>query len=218
MDIKDKARAAHGSLHKACLPFACCLTFLFVPPFLQAQEQLQSMFNGTWVINEALSDDTDKQVEKAIKEAGGKARTKKKGKGRYKGGPPEQALYDHVSYDEILRFHYQSPEFTLEYEEGFTRVFHSDGRRRSASVSGGERRKRSDFAFASWSEDGSKLYVESRPRDGGRTNEVYTLQRTADGALLLKVELELRPLLFSGPVYVKRVYQREGAGSASSPR
>ena len=57
MDIKDKARAAHGSLHKACLPFACCLTFLFVPPFLQAQEQLQSMFNGTWVINEALSDE-----------------------------------------------------------------------------------------------------------------------------------------------------------------
>ncbi len=56
-------------------------------------EQGNPAFNGVWVINEELSDDTDKQVEKAIKDSGGKVgRTKKKGKGRYKGGPPEQAM------------------------------------------------------------------------------------------------------------------------------
>lgn len=165
-------------------------------------------FNGVWVINEELSDDTDKQVEKAIKESGGKVgRTKKKGKGRYKGGPPEQAMYDHISYDEILNFQYNMPEFRLTYEEGFERVFHSDNRRRTASASGTPSGERKDFAFASWSGT-NKLFVESRPRDGGRTSEVYTLLKSESGETLLQVELNLNPLLFSGPIYVKRFYQR----------
>ena len=166
-------------------------------------------FIGTWVINEELSDDTDKQVERAIKDAGGKVgRTKKKGKGRYKGGPPEQAMYDHISYDEILDFQYQDPEFRLTYAEGFSRVFHSDGRRRSVSARGKPRREREDFAFASWSGP-NKLFVESRPRDGGRTSEVYTLKKSQAGEILLYVEMELRPLMFSGPIHLKRVYQRK---------
>jgi len=165
-------------------------------------------FNGVWVINEELSDDTDKQVEKAIKASGGKVtRTKKRGKGRYKGGPPEQALYDHISYDDVLHFHYQSPEFRLSYDEGFERVFHSDGRRRSASASGIPRSERKDYAFASWS-DSNKLFVESRPRDGGRTNEIYSLEKSESGEDLLRVELKLNPLLFSGPLNIVRVYQR----------
>ncbi len=166
-------------------------------------------FNGVWVINEELSDDTDKQVEKAIKAAGGKiGRTEKKGKGRYKGGPPEQALYDHISYDEILRFQYSSPEFRLRYEEGFERVFYSDGRRRTVSASGVPRGEREDFAFASWSSDANKLYVEARPRDGGRTNEVYSLVRSETGEELLRVELKLNPLMFAGPLNIVRIYQR----------
>ena len=195
-----------------------CLLGLLPAGAAFAEDRADTAFNGTWIISEELSDDTDKQVEKAIKEAGGKPRSKKKGKGRYKGGPPEQAMYDHISYDEVLRFQYQSPEFRLEYEEGFTRVFHSDGRRRSASASGRDRRERTDFAFASWSDDGNTLYVESRPRDGGRTSEVYKLARGADGSEQLQVELVLKSLLFSGTVRIKRVYLRQGARQPGSSR
>ncbi|NKB37266.1 MAG: hypothetical protein GKR93_08860 [Gammaproteobacteria bacterium] len=172
-------------------------------------EQGNPAFNGVWVINEELSDDTDKQVEKAIKDSGGKVgRTKKKGKGRYKGGPPEQAMYDHISYDETLTFQYDTPEFKLIYEEGFQRVFHSDGRRRSVSARGKPRGEREDFAFASWSGP-NKLFVEARPRDGGRTNEVYTLKKSSEGQLLLHVELKLTPLLFSGSVHINRYYEKQ---------
>src|SRR5690606_12127565 len=65
---------------------------------------VQAAFNGQWVINEKLSDDTDKQVEIAIIAAGGRAQ--RGGKGRYRGGPEEHALYDHISYDEVLEFNY----------------------------------------------------------------------------------------------------------------
>jgi hypothetical protein len=185
------------------------LSFMFIYPFSVIAEEDHSAFTGVWYINEEFSDDTDKQVEEAIKEAGGKiGRTKKKGKGRYKGGPPEQALYDHISYDEILHFDYDPPEFRLRYEEGFERVFHSDNRRRSASARGSAKRERKDFAFASWS-GANKLFVESRPRDGGRTSEVYTLVKSSQtGEVLLQAELNLNPLLFSGPIYIKRIYQR----------
>ena len=181
--------------------------FLITCPVFVSADDGNPAFNGTWLINEALSDDTDKQVEKAIKAAGGKiGHSKKKGKGRYKGGPPEQALYDHISYDEILRFQYNSPEFRLIYAENFERVFHSDGRRRTASASGVPRAERKDFACASWS-GVNKLYVESRPRDGGRTNEVYTLEKSESGEDILRVELTLNPLMFAGPLHIVRIYQ-----------
>jgi hypothetical protein len=187
------------------------MAFLIVCPVFVAADDGNPAFNGVWVINEELSDDTDKQVEKAIKASGGKiGRTKKKGKGRYKGGPPEQAMYDHISYDEILRFQYSEPEFRLIYDEGFERIFHSDGRRRTASASGTPRAERKDFAFASWS-GSNKLYVEARPRDGGRTNEVYILQKSETGEDLLRVELKLSPLMFAGPLNIVRIYQRSSA-------
>ncbi|MBT7952037.1 MAG: hypothetical protein HN764_10465 [Gammaproteobacteria bacterium] len=189
--------------------FSAMLGLLSIYPAFVSADGIPE-FNGVWVINEELSDDTDKQVEKAIKDSGGKVgRTKKKGKGRYKGGPPEQAMYDHISYDEILHFQYQEPEFRLTYAEGFERIFHSDNRRRSASARGSSRSERKDFAFASWSST-NKLFVESRPRDGGRTSEVYTLIKSDSGKDLLQVELNLNPLMFSGPLYIKRVYNREG--------
>jgi len=179
------------------------------PVFAGAAGEGNPAFNGVWVINEELSDDTDKQVEKAIKDAGGKVgRTAKKGKGRYRGGPPEQALYDHISYDEVLHFQYNSPEFRLRYGDGFERVFYSDGRRRTVNASGVPRSERQDFAFASWSSDLNKLYVEARPRDGGKTYEVYTLVNSTAGEKLLRVELELNPLMFAGPLHIVRIYQR----------
>ena len=79
---------------------------------------------GAWVINEELSDDTDKQVERAVKDAGGKIRSKKKGKGRHRGGPEEQELYDRISYDEVLTIQYTEPEFRFIYADEFERVFY----------------------------------------------------------------------------------------------
>ena len=55
------------------------LSILVLVPGLSRGEAPGAAFAGTWVVNEELSDDTDKQVEKAIKAAGGKVtRTKKK--------------------------------------------------------------------------------------------------------------------------------------------
>ena len=47
-------------------------------------------FNGSWVINESLSDNTDDAVEAAIKEAGGKVKRRflrKRPEDFYRGGP-----------------------------------------------------------------------------------------------------------------------------------
>lgn len=158
---------------------------------------------GYWVINDELSDDTDSQVEKAIKAGGGRLpHTDKKGKGRYKGGPSDQRLYDHISYDEVLRIQDNEPQFRFSYEDGFERVFYSDNRGRSVSASSLQSGVRKDYSFASW--EGNKLIVESRPLDGGHTLETYTLD--PDGRL--RVVLHLKPLMFPGHIDIVRVYDR----------
>jgi len=173
-------------------------------PTMHAQEtEIHSAFNGEWIFEEELSDDTDEQVEKTIKKAGGRA-TKKKGKGRYKGGPEEQAIYDHISYDEMLTIIYKQPEFRLTYDEGFNRVFHTDGRGRSVSASGKSAGDNKDFSFSSWVNE-NKFIVESRPRDGGSIAETYLL--SADGNQLT-VELHLEPLSFRYPIEIIRVYKK----------
>jgi hypothetical protein len=171
-----------------------------------AQQQGQSAFNGHWVINEKLSDDTDYQVEVAIKKAGGRIQGGgNQGKGRYRGGPAEHALYDHLSYDEVLDFHYAEPEFRLAYDGGFERVFYSDNRRRVISASGTSTHDNQDFSFASW--DGDRLLVESRLRDGGWIFETFLLETTETGQLL-KVILELKPSSFAEPINITRIYNR----------
>ncbi len=166
--------------------------------------EVWSGFNGSWRINEELSDDTDEQVELAIREAGGRPpRTAKEGKGRYRGGPPEHALYDHISYDENLEFNYIPPEFHLRYDYGFERVFHSDNRKRVVSASGSIAGDNQDFSFASW--DGYTLLVESRPRDGGWTLERYELLN--DG-LQLKATLQIKPSSFAFPINITRIYDK----------
>jgi len=160
-------------------------------------------FNGVWVFNEGLSDNTDRQVEKAIKKAGGKVRRpKNKGKHRYKGGPAEQELYDHLAYGEILNFSHKAPEFVFRYQENFARIFYSDGRSRTVSASGAG--KREDYSFAAW--DGNTLYIEARPRDGGATSEVYSLQLNGEQ---LRVELQLKPVSFGVPVEITRIFDRQ---------
>jgi len=161
----------------------------------------RTFFNGNWVINEELSDDPDERVERAIKDGGGKVRSKKKGKGRHRGGPANQALYDHLSYDESLDFQYEEPEFHLGYDEGFERVFYSDGRSRSVSAYSNE--PRSDYSFADW--EGDVLYVESTPLDAGHILETYQL---LENGQQLQLELVLRPSTFIAPITIKRVFDR----------
>ncbi len=164
----------------------------------------QAAYTGRWILNEKLSDDTDRQVEISIREGGGKPDSGgRRGKGRYKGGPPEQALYDHLSYDEVLEFHYTEPEFRLVYEQDFERVFYSDNRKRVVSASGKAASDKQDSSFASW--DGDKLLVESRPRDGGWINETYELIPVTGQ---LRVILELKPSSFGEPINIVRIYDR----------
>ena len=188
------------------------LNFIFLTgsiPLWAQDNEIWTGFNGAWKVNEELSDDTDEQIEIAIKEAGGRPpRTAKKGKGRYRGGPPEHALYDHISYDDNLLFNYSPPEFHLRYDGEFERVFHSDNRTRVVSASGSVAGDNQDFSFASW--DGSILIVESRVRDNGWTLERYEL---LNEGLQLRATLQVKPSSFALPVNIIRIYDRvlEGA-------
>ncbi len=171
-------------------------------------------YSGNWQINLKLSDDTDKRVEESIRAAGGRPDSGgKRGKGRYKGGPPEQALYDHISYDETLMFEQNEPAFRLIYADGFERVFYSDNRKRVVSASGTATFDKQDFSFASW--DGDKLLVESRPRDGGWINETFEIL-TVSGQL--RVTLELKPSSFGEPINIVRIYDRLGADGTTGQK
>ncbi len=180
------------------------LFILFCATSIVIADDARPDFTGTWVINEELSDDTDKQVEIAIKAAGGKVkRWGKKEKGRYKGGPKEQELYDHVSYDEVLQINYTEPEFRFVYAEGFERIFYSDGRGRVVSAKDLRSGVRKDFAFANW--NGLKLSVEAKPRDNGFIIETYSLE---SGDKQLRVTLHLKPSSFGAPIDIVRIYDR----------
>ena len=161
---------------------------------------------GNWVINEELSDDTDDRIEVAIKKAGGRVKRswfKKKKKGRYRGGPEEQELYDRISYDDVLKIAYNNSEFRFEYADGYVRLFHSDGRTRTVGASEFYNGDSDDFSFASWEE--GALLVEARPADGGYTLETYSLQA---GNNQLRVEMELKPYTFGATIILVRIYDR----------
>ncbi len=160
---------------------------------------------GSWVINDDLSDNTDDQVEEAIEAGGGKG-----GRGLfnrqedfYRGGPPEHELYDRISYDDVMQIEFEAPEFRFTYEDGYRRIFHTDGRRRRASANdfyseGGE----------DWSSgllENNSLVVEARPRDGGFTIETYTLEN--NGARL-RIEMLIQPDSFREPIELVRFFDR----------
>ncbi|MFK7865107.1 MAG: hypothetical protein AB8B95_12880 [Pseudohongiellaceae bacterium] len=161
---------------------------------------------GQWLINEELSDNTDDQVEIAIKAAGGKVRRRwfsKREEDFYRGGPAEQELYDRISYDDALEISINGVECTFEYEDDYIRVFHSDGRSRRSSANSFYREGSEDFSLAHW--EGDKLIVEARPRDGGFTLETYSL--SADGNQLT-VELQIEPDSFGAAISLVRVFNR----------
>lgn len=162
---------------------------------------------GTWRVNETLSDDTDEAVEAAIIKAGGKVSRswfKKKEKGRYRGGPEEQEVYDRISYDPELRIEIKGDECWFGYNDGFQRVFHTDGRSRSVEASDLYANGAQDFAMGDW--EGDVLFVEGRPRDGGFTMETYSV---IENGTRLRAELELKPGNFGAAVKLVRIYDRQ---------
>lgn len=166
---------------------------------------------GTWVANYELSDDPDKAVERAIKKAGGKPDSGgKRGRGRYRGGPANQELYDRITYDDVLTIRRAAPEFRFTYADNFSRVFYTDGRSRVVSATGTASGDNLDFSFGSWG--GDTLNVEARVRDGGWTKERYSLQTSETGGRQLRVELQIAPLGFREPVVLVRIFDRKPGG------
>ncbi len=167
---------------------------------------MRTQIVGSWLINEDLSDNSDDQVEAAIKEGGGKVPRRwfsKRAEDFYRGGPQEQELYDRISYDDVLSIEYTEPEFTFTYADNYQRVFHSDGRRRRTTANDFYAEGGADFSFANW--DQGALIVEARPRDGGFTLETYTLE--AEGNRL-RVEMTIEPASFRATINLVRVYDR----------
>jgi hypothetical protein len=166
---------------------------------------------GEWLINDELSDNTDDQVEEAIKDGGGKVTRRffrKRPEDFYRGGPAEQELYDRISYDDVLRIEYADPEFTFTYADNYQRIFHTDGRRRSTTANSFYAEGGEDFSFGNWA--AGALVIEARPRDGGFTLETYTLE---EGGNRLRVEMTIEPESFRGAISLTRVYDRAGISS-----
>ncbi|MEX2131357.1 MAG: hypothetical protein WD772_07705, partial [Pseudohongiellaceae bacterium] len=163
---------------------------------------IKKLIIGTWLVNEALSQNTDDQVEAAIKSAGGKVERRwfgRRAEDYYRGGPAEHELYDRMSYDDVLTIDFNDPEFRFGYEDNYQRVFFTDGRTRSTGVSDYFREGGVDYSFASWEAD--TLLVEARPRDGGFTEEIYSLE--AEGTRLRAV-LYIEPQNFGAPIELIR--------------
>jgi hypothetical protein len=160
---------------------------------------------GSWVINESLSDNTDKQVEAALKAAGERVSRSlfDRRKDRYRGGPAEQELYDRLSYDMVLEIRADGDYDQFEYADDFVRPVFTDDRRRSVSLNALD--SVDDFSMGHW--EGNRLLVEAHPRDGGATNETYTL---LSGGAQLKAEFFIRPANFTETIELTRIYDRRG--------
>jgi hypothetical protein len=186
---------------RTTLALLLALTLLGASMHLAAQDR--QAFAGEWVVNKDLSDNTDKQVERALRAMEQKIDRCWFGCGedRYRGGPKEQELYDRLSYDKSLHIELGEPEYVFTYDDGYTRSVYTDGRSQSVSLTGLDEVE--DFSMGHW--EGNRLHVEARPRDGGFANETYALQQ---GGSQLRVELYIRPGAFTEPVTIVRVYDR----------
>ena len=171
-----------------------------------------SDFVGEWIVDDSLSDNTDDRVEAAIKAGGGKVARRflrRRPEDFYRGGPPEQELYDHISYDDSLKIEVNDPaELRFYYDSGFVRIMHTDGRRRSSGAASYYSDGLNDFSFANWEKEGglTTLIVEARPRDGGFTLESYALE---DNGSHLRVIMRIEPDNFNAPIELTRVYRRK---------
>jgi hypothetical protein len=177
------------------------LTSLSFSMHLAAQDH--EAYVGSWLVNKDLSDDTDKQVERALRAMGQKIERCwfSCEEDRFRGGPEEQELYDRLSYDKTLDIELDEPEYVFTYDDGYTRTVYTDGRSQSVSLTGLDEVE--DFSMGHW--EGDRLLVEARPRDGGFANETYSLQQAGSQ---LRVELYIRPGSFTEPLTITRVYDR----------
>ena len=191
----------------------CPLRVLFASLFValsaasasaQAPE-IRTGLSGRWVINDNLSDNTDDRVEEAIEAGGGEGSRGffNRHEDFYRGGPPEHELYDHISYEDVIIIEVNEPELRFTYGENFQRVFHSDGRRRRASATGFYSEGGTDFSSGLF--EGNSLVVEGRPRDGGFTIEIYSLE--SDGNRL-RIEMTIQPDSFREPIELVRYFDR----------
>jgi len=181
-----------------------CLSLLWLNTMAQAQSaQTYSPIEGRWVFNPDLSDNTDKEVARALRAMGQKVSRcwLNCEEDRFRGGPEEQELYDHLSYDKTLTIELGEPEYRFVYDDNYQRPVYTDGRSQSVSLAGLD--EVDDFSMAHWEQ--SSLYVEARPRDGGFANEIYTLINQGSQ---LRVELYIQPKAFSEPIELTRIYDR----------
>jgi hypothetical protein len=171
---------------------------------LRAQEP--NLFEGKWLFNQELSDNTDKRVEASLKAAGEKINRRlfDRRQDRYRGGPAEQELYDRISYDRELTISFEDDTYIFTYADNFVRPVYTDNRSRSVSLAGLDEVE--DFSFAHM--EGEKLMVEARPRDGGFADETYTL---INSGTQLQMEFYIQPKGFSVPIELKRVFDRQAA-------
>jgi len=181
------------------MAFFLCLGFLSA----QAQENPSPAHFGHWIINTELSDNTDKKVERVLRDMGEKVSRcwLRCEEDRFRGGPAEQELYDRISYDKTLTMEYGDGQYLFTYDDNYQRPVYTDGRSRSVSLTGLDTVK--DFSFAHW--EGTALLVEARPRDGGFANETY---RITDAGNRLRVEMYIHPEGFSEAIELVRVYDR----------
>lgn len=184
-----------------------CSTLLLATGLLLSMAghgQADPQFTGRWLINEQLSDNTDKQVERALKAAGERVKRDwfSRRKDRYRGGPPEQELYDRFSYDPVLTITQDDSAYIFEYADSFRRSVYTDNRSRSVSLASIESVE--DFSLGHWEK--GRFLVEAHPRDGGFASETYTL---LNGGTRLQVDFLIRPDSFREEIELKRVYDRQ---------
>lgn len=178
--------------------------FLLWGSSLLAQEvAMVPAMAGAWVVNERQSDSTDKKVEAALKAMGQKVKRSwfSRDKEQFRGGPAEHELYDRISYDHNLHIQLDGETYFFTYDQEYERPVYTDGRRRSVSLNALE--QVDDFSFGHW-ENGS-LLVEGRPRDGGFSEESYSL---VNNGTQLQARLLIRPRSFSVPIELTRIYDR----------
>lgn len=177
--------------------------FPIAPLFAQENAALPNLA-GTWVFNESQSDDTDKKVEAALREAGEKITRRfwNQQEDYYRGGPPEQELYDRMSYDRLLDIDMSGTVYHFTYADEFERLIYTDNRSRTVSLNDLESLE--DFSLGHW--ENGKLLVEAHPRDGGIAQETYTL---INGGTQLQVEFHIQPRTFQEVIELTRVFDRQ---------
>ena len=172
--------------------------------------QAEPSLAGHWLINEKLSDDTDDEVEKAMKKSGAKLMTHTwfdRRKDKYRGGPAEQEIYDRLSYDPVLTISRHDDSYLFEYADDYKTVVYTDNHSHTVSLNGLDASE--DFLMGHW--EGERFQVEMHPRDGGYVYATYTLidGSKKEGNKRLQALFTIKPGSFTEEIKLERVYDRK---------